>query len=600
MGRTQVVRGNHRLTKSVLLTGKFAGPTGVNMAHRFLSTALSITVFGLAGAVLAVPALPDTSHARIVRLSLVQGDVRFASSAKGDPLTDNKAVWEKAELNLPIRQGYVLATDHGRAEVEFENGAMAFLAENTVLEFYDLSLEDGAHTTRLVLRQGSAEFYVNPARGDYFSVTGGDFSVQAESKATFRLNNFDDGSDVNVLQGHVAVLTKGKNTPVKKGESLSMKAGDADSMAVARLPESDEFDQWVSGRIDSAVTVSTAALQYSDSYAYTAGFGDLYTYGSWFPVAGYGYCWRPYGVGLGWSPFDFGNWFYDPVFGWTFVGSQPWGWLPYHFGGWLFQPGYGWIWNSGGSFGRSGPTRWRPVTAVWVRSGGLLGLVPVHPMDARSRTPLNMSHGIFPVTQRGVSNRMPVTETENWKIDKRPPRNVFPSTLTNVGSPARLSRSIAAESPVLRSTSPGRESSIVYDPGERRFVNSNAGVAASSEARMGIERRVISPNGAARSADSPSFVPGRAVSNRAMTDERNRIASPPPRAAMPPRPVIAPPSVPRSMGGGSRDAGWGASAPRSSGGFGGGASMPRASGGSAPSGGGARSAPAPSGGGRPH
>src|SRR5947209_4704873 len=79
----------------------------------------------------------DSSHARIIRLSLVQGDVRFARDVKGDPLTSDKANWEGATLNLPIRQGYVLATDHGRAEVEFENGAMAFLAENTVVEFYD-------------------------------------------------------------------------------------------------------------------------------------------------------------------------------------------------------------------------------------------------------------------------------------------------------------------------------------------------------------------------------------------------------------------------------------------------------------------------------
>jgi len=51
-----------------------------------------------------------------------------------------------AELNLPIRQGYVLCHGKGRAEVEFENGAMAFLKENTVLEFYDLrSMTAHAH-----------------------------------------------------------------------------------------------------------------------------------------------------------------------------------------------------------------------------------------------------------------------------------------------------------------------------------------------------------------------------------------------------------------------------------------------------------------------
>src|SRR5215469_14569617 len=143
-----------------------------------------ILFFGLliAGS-FAVPASADTSHARIVRLSLVQGDVRFARDVKGDPLTDGSQVsWETAALNLPIRQGYVVATDNGRAEVEFENGALAFLAENTVLQFYDLSSEDGGLTTRLILRQGSAEFYVDAARGDYFSVTGGDFSVEVESK----------------------------------------------------------------------------------------------------------------------------------------------------------------------------------------------------------------------------------------------------------------------------------------------------------------------------------------------------------------------------------------------------------------------------------
>src|SRR5258708_18861753 len=124
----------------------------------------------------------DSSHARIVRLSVVEGDVRFARDVKGDPLADSNAGWEAAALNLPIRQGYVVATDNGRAEVEFENGAMAFLAENTVLEFYDLSSEDGGFTTRLILRQGSAEFYVNPRRAGYFSVTGGGFSAQAGSK----------------------------------------------------------------------------------------------------------------------------------------------------------------------------------------------------------------------------------------------------------------------------------------------------------------------------------------------------------------------------------------------------------------------------------
>src|SRR5208283_4957756 len=82
----------------------------------------------------------DSGHARIVRLSQIQGDVRFARAFHGDPLTDTNAVWESAQLNLPIREGNVLSTGNGRAVVEFENGAMAFLGANSVLEFFDLSL----------------------------------------------------------------------------------------------------------------------------------------------------------------------------------------------------------------------------------------------------------------------------------------------------------------------------------------------------------------------------------------------------------------------------------------------------------------------------
>src|SRR5580700_2911460 len=247
----------------------------------------------------AHPALADSSHARIVRLSVVQGDVRFAHDVKGDPLASGNATWEGAELNLPIRQGYVLATDKGRAAVEFENGSMAFLSDDAVLEFYDLSLEDGAKTTRLILRQGTASFYVNPANGDYFSVTGGDFSVEADGRASFRLDNFDDGSVVNVLKGHVSVLRKNQSTALAKGQSLSMRAGDSASVSLGQVSDNDEFDRWVAGRIDSVQAANNAAQQYVTTGGYTSGLGSLYTYGGWYPCAGYGNCWRPYGVGLG-------------------------------------------------------------------------------------------------------------------------------------------------------------------------------------------------------------------------------------------------------------------------------------------------------------
>jgi hypothetical protein len=177
----------------------------------------------------------------------------------------------------------------------------------------------------LVLRQGSASFYVNPAGSDYFSVTGGDFTVEADSRSSFRIDNYDDGSTVDNFKGHVSVLHNKNSTRLDKGQSLSMKAGDDSSLSIAGLAEQDDFDRWVSGRIDTVSTATSAALQYTGSPYYVPGFADLYSYGGFNSCGSYGYGWRPFGVGYGWSPFTNGQWYMDPAFGWTWMSYQPWG-----------------------------------------------------------------------------------------------------------------------------------------------------------------------------------------------------------------------------------------------------------------------------------
>src|SRR5882757_9269032 len=469
---------------------------GVNMTTRKLfPSILVILVSSLF--VGAHPAVADSSHIRIIRLSLVQGDVRFARETHGDPLADSKAGWENAELNLPIRQGYVLATDKGRVEVEFENGAMAFLKENTVLEFYDLSLNDSARTTRLVLRQGSASFYVNPRSGDYFSVTGGDFTVEADHRSTFRVDNYDDGSTAQTYQGRVSVLHNKNSTRLEKGQSLSMKAGDDSSLSVGRLPEEDDFDRWVSGRIESVSTATTAALQYTGSSYYAPGFADLYTYGAFSNCGAYGYGWRPFGASYGWSPFTNGQWIMDPSFGYTWVSYQPWGWAPYHYGGWLFDascggwfysppilygyPGYGVVPRRRSPRGVNPPRPiFRPVTAVFVRNGGKTGVVPMHPLDAKGKTPLNLERGVFSnVGTKGLSEQVtPVERGQKWQALKSPPRDGLSGSLAATGPPSRVSRTVVESNSGIRGVSPGKDSTIAYDPSERRFVNTNSSAAA--------------------------------------------------------------------------------------------------------------------------
>jgi len=556
----------------------------------------------------APSASADSSHARIIRLSLVSGDVRFATETHGDPLTDSKANWDAAQLNLPIRQGYVLATDNGRAEVEFENGTLAFLKENTVLEFYDLSLKDGALITRLVLRQGSASFHVNPVSGDYFSVTGGDFTVEAGSRATFRLDNFDDGSTVENISGRITVLHQEETTCLEKGQSLSMKAGDQSSVSLGRFPDQDEFDRWVSGQIDTVSTATAATMQYTNSPYYAAGFGSLYSYGSWSNCGGYGFGWRPFGVGYGWSPFTDGQWIWDPAFGWTFASFQPWGWAPYHYGGWLFDSGCGgWFYSPPIVYGyfpgagvpirrfppRVHPPRpiYHPVTAVFVHNKGNVGFVPMHPLDAKGKAPLNLERGILSTgASSDLSGRRVIAFSpgEKWETLKSAPKEAFNSALTPTAPPVRVSRTVLESSGGARVVSTGKDSSIAYDPREHRFVNSNntSGGASSEKAARGERERVPAAGAANRDGNATASVTAPSARNVA-----------PPRNTAPPRNSVPPP-VPRYSGGGERSS--------VGGGSGGSWGGSRSSGTSSARSGSTHSAPAPapaphaSSGGRPH
>jgi hypothetical protein len=511
------------------------------------------TLFLLPFLLLAVSpaARANSGHARIIRLSLVQGDVRFTRDAHGDPLSDAHANWEAAIPNLPIRQGYVIATDNGRAEVEFENGAMVFLNEHTVLEFYDLSLNDGALTTRLVLRQGTLSAYAHPASGDYFSVTGGDFTVEASSRTSFRLDNFDDGSTVGVQKGRVSVLHKDQASPLEKNQSLTMRDG-AGAVSIDRLAGEDDFDHWVSGRVDSVSTATTASLQYVNSPYYNSGFSDLTMYGSWFPVGGFGNCWRPFGAGFGWSPFDAGSWFYDPFFGWSFIGYQPWGWAPYHYGSWIFSPGIGWAWVPSG-FGNRGLS-WRPVTAVWVHSGPSVGLVPIHPADKRGKTPVNIAQGIYSAPGSRGAPAAASPSGDKWKVLKAAPREMLTSGVAASAAPGRVSRTMLSGAGRSQSVTAGQDSSITYDSREHRFVNANnpppaaasGSVVTAGETRAQKER----PGAVVNSSSRPSA--SGAVANAGATGNTPAApAVPPAIRTVPvpaPRAAIVPPTVPRANG----------------------------------------------------
>ena len=87
---------------------------------------------------------PKTVYPQIVRLSLVQGDVRVAvGKLKGQP---EMSPWVQAAANMPLESGFSVVTGKGRAEIEFEDASTMYLGENSALTFDELTTQNGVPT----------------------------------------------------------------------------------------------------------------------------------------------------------------------------------------------------------------------------------------------------------------------------------------------------------------------------------------------------------------------------------------------------------------------------------------------------------------------
>ncbi len=325
-------------------------------------------------AVLAFPAFasparandtPSYSYVRIVRLSYVEGDVQIVRA-------DHSNKWEPAAMNMPVEQGFAIGTNNGRAEVEFENGSMLWLAPDSVVQFSELALSNGGRITRMMLSEGVASFDANLATGDTFEVSTPMFSITSARKAEFRVGVRDKSAAVSVLNGRISVGESGEIQAVAKGQMfVDALEKHQPKTALMRSPAPDQWDHWVNSRL-TAERYGLTETAAKTNAPFTYGMADLADYGSWNFFPGYGYGWQPWGMMAGWAPFMDGQWMFYPTLGWTWVSGEPWGWMPYHFGGWDYSPVYGWMWFPGGA----GMEMWTAAPVQWYSVGNRVGWTP--------------------------------------------------------------------------------------------------------------------------------------------------------------------------------------------------------------------------------
>src|ERR1700742_1857224 len=70
---------------------------------------------------------------QMVWITHAEGQVKFSPGQNGEPRLGKE--WHDANPGQDLEDGYTLATEKGRAEIEFENGAVVYLAAGSVLEF---------------------------------------------------------------------------------------------------------------------------------------------------------------------------------------------------------------------------------------------------------------------------------------------------------------------------------------------------------------------------------------------------------------------------------------------------------------------------------
>ncbi len=528
----------------------------------------------------------DYSHARIVRLSLVEGQVQISRPEDSG--------WQTALANMPMRQGYALATERGRAEIEFESGASVRIAEDTVLEFTELALGDGNRITRLTLNRGTATFYAKLSHRDVFQVLTQHISFAIPEDARFRVDVDRNGASASVFKGEVDSNSSAGVTRLLKGQTIFYRANDPDHVSLARNAEPDAWDRWVSQREENLLTYTARSSGYLNA-PYSYGVSDLAYYGNWLSVPGYGWGWQPYGIPIGWAPYSLGRWVFINGIGWTWQSYEPWGWVPYHFGRWAFVHHH-WFWIPGFY------TPWHPGLVAWISFGGNVGWCPLGPLDrfghgfstfqnVNNVTIINTTTGVVGGTPNqvgtltGGGHRQWTTDTPLRHIDDGPrggkefragggtgarPGNApaaAPAAAATLSAPASAgtpaangfvsSTGAATAGTAGANTRPSRtpifRPGIEYDPVDRRYINSNSSNPANhhdSDAgppgRAGVGRRPDGADFKGGTVGSRGDVSD--VSRRGSGSERPATMPAPPTSTAAPRYTPPAPSSPSNGG----------------------------------------------------
>jgi hypothetical protein len=510
-----------------------------------------------------------SADAQLVRLSYVQGDVRFNRGGGQQP--DLKKPWEQAQVNLPIEQDFALATGtDGRAEIEFESGSIIYVAENSVILFERLAMKNGAPTTRLELVSGTVTIGLECIPHELFAIDTpiGQLQIKYPESSFVRLDSYLNGMALTPQSetGWDLGVSDSSKIHILRGQTVTYEDGRPRRLTeTSKVP--NDWDRWADARYEARTFAMQAALKASGLTSPFPGLPDLYENGTFSPCTPYGTCWEPSQQSMDPSHHDqsvrpseqaaaqtasqtsatpfapqpvkfrtllsqcpFPVWFNKSVVAATpqqldqltrqaYLSElqQPWSWPVCHYASWIYR-------RNGYRVVIIGRRHHHPVH--WVKVGKQTGFVPAHPDDKAGKPPVNLKHGFFTAPPRGNGEsieRVDFHPNEKFKSLPSPPKEFRPGAypeLARTGPPEIRGRLVEDAAPGGKFTdTKTRESKITYDYKTGNFVRPGApsgGHSTRSVIVGGVSSRGSFSGGADRSSGE-----GRSTSSGGSSEGRS-------------------------------------------------------------------------------
>jgi len=320
---------------------------------------------------------PSGADGGVGRVSVLEGGVQVKRGDSGDAFA--------AALNAPVSAGDYLTTDDGgRAEVEFDYGTDVRVAPATQIRFAELDQQ--AHAVQLA--EGTVDLRLFRGTDGHPLVQTPTATINPDEVGSYRVTVTGDGNtELTVRAGRAEIeLADGSVTQTAIAGSTLLVRGDGSNAHIESIAvvATDDFDQWNSDR--DALWKPGRESAYVDEGM--VGADDLARDGQWTNVPSYGEVWQPSDVAPDWAPYQDGRFVWEPYYGWTWIGNEPWGWAPYHYGRWFYAAGTGWCWYPG-VYAPARPFAYAPAVVGFISFGsvgvgigfGNIGWVPLAPFE---------------------------------------------------------------------------------------------------------------------------------------------------------------------------------------------------------------------------